>query len=224
MCGIPCDLGAQAEESAKPWSHAAILLCDGYSHNMATSGESTQRDARAVKSAKALRNAFLALIEHKPLDQITIRDIVTEAGVHTATFYRHYPTKEALLDEIAADQIKRLVALTLPVLDKVDSQAANLALCIYVEEHRTLWTALLTGGAAGAMREEWLRISRSVAAERTPEGSWLPSELGVKCAVNVIYETLAWWLAEPPGSVPIGTVSMILHRLLSSLLPQDNPG
>jgi AcrR family transcriptional regulator len=185
---------------------------------MAASGESTQRDARAVKSSNALRGAFLALIERKPLDQITIRDIVTEAGVHPATFYRHHATKEALLDEIAAEQIDRLVALTLPVLDKVDSQAANLALCEYVEEHRVLWTALLTGGAASTMREEWLRISRKVAVERTPKGNWLPSELGVRCSVNLIFETLAWWLGEPAGAVPIGTVSMILHRLLAGLM------
>lgn len=191
---------------------------------MSPSDESTQRDARAVKSGKAIRDAFLTLIEHKPLDQITIRDIVTEAGVHTATFYRHHATKEALLDEIAAEQIDQLVALTLPVLDKVDSQAANLALCTYVEEHRVLWTALLTGGAAAAMREEWVRISRSLAVERTPEGSWLPAELGVKCSINLIFETLAWWLGEPQGTVPIGTVSMILHRLLWSLQQPNIPG
>ena len=188
------------------------------SHNLSETSKSPPRDARALKSAQSLRAAFLALIERKALDEITIRDIVTEAGVHTATFYRHYTTKEALLDEIAAEQIKRLVALTLPVLDKVDSQAANLALCTYVEEHRTLWTALLTGGAAAAMREELLRISRNVALERAPDGNWLPAELGARCSVNLIFEALAWWLGEPPGSVPIGTASMILHRLLSAVL------
>lgn len=191
---------------------------------MSETSKSTRPDARAQKSAQALRTAFLALIERKALDEITIRDIVTEAGVHTATFYRHHATKEALLDEIAAEQIKRLVALTLPVLDKVDSQTANLAFCTYVEEHRTLWTALLTGGAADAMRAEWLRISHDLAMVRTPRDHWLPPALGVRCSVNLIFETLAWWLGEPPGTVPIGTVSMILHRLLTSLMQPAKPG
>lgn len=170
-----------------------------------------------MKSDQALRNAMLALLERKPLEQITVRDIAAEAGVHYATFFRHHPTKEALLDHVAADQIDRLVALTLPVLDRADSAAATLALCEYVQDHRTLWTALLTGGAAGTMRAELLRISRELAVDRTPEDAWLPVDLAVNCSVTLIFETLAWWLAQPPEAVAIADVARILDRLLSSV-------
>ena len=143
---------------------------------------------------------MLALIERKPLEQITIREIAAEAGVHYATFFRHHPTKEALLDHVAAEQIDRLVALSLPLFDRADSQAAVVALCTYVSEHRILWTALLTGGAAGAMREALLRISRQVAVDRAPREGGLPLELAVNCSVSLIFETLAWWLAQPPAT------------------------
>jgi AcrR family transcriptional regulator len=174
-------------------------------------------DVRVVRSGQALRGALLALIERKPLDRITVREIAAEAGVHYATFFRHHPTKRALLDHVAADQIDRLVALALPVLDREDSHAAVVALFVYVNDHRTLWTALLTGGAAGAMRAELLRISREVAMERAPAESWLPVELAVNCSVSLIFETLAWWLGQPPGSVEIGEVARILDQLLSSV-------
>jgi AcrR family transcriptional regulator len=173
------------------------------------------RDARIVKTDQALRSALLALLERKPLEQISIRDIAAEADVHYATFFRHHPTKEALLDHVAADEINRLVGLTLQINDTVDTHAGFVALCTYVSEHREVWTALLTGGAAGAMRDELLRVSRALAVERAPKDSWIPVELATSCTVLLIVETITWWLqqAEPPS---IEAVAQILHRLVSS--------
>jgi AcrR family transcriptional regulator len=192
-------------------------LSDTVAHSAEGAPASSVRDARAVRSSEALQAALLALVERKPLEQITIREIAAEAGVHYATFFRHHATKEALLDQVAAQQIDRLVALTVPVLDSVDSHAAVVALCRYVDEHRTLWAALLRGGAAAAMREELLRISRKLAAERAPAGSWLPVELGVNCSVSLIFEVLAWWLAPRNEGVGSGQVADMLDRLLLSL-------
>lgn len=193
-------------------------LSDTVSHREQTS---SQRDARAVRSSHALAAALLKLLAQKPLDQITIREIAAEAGVHYATFFRHHPTREALLDQVAAEQIEQLVALTLPVLDSADTLAAVTALCVYVEDHRRLWTALLTGGAAAAMRAELLRISRGVAADRAPPDAWLPVELAVNCSVSLIFETLAWWLAQTTDTASIEQVARILHRLLSSVQQPD---
>ena len=182
-----------------------------------STGAATGRDARAVKSGRALQNALLTLIERKPLEQITVREIAIEAGVHYATFFRHHATKEALLDHVAAEQIDKLVELTLPMLDRIDSRSAVTALCAYVEEHRALWSALLTGGAAAAMREELLRISRRLAVERAPDDSWLPTDLAVNCSVSLIFETMAWWLSRPADAIPIDEVAATLHRLLVSV-------
>jgi len=180
----------------------------------ASSTPDARPDARIVKTIAALRTALLALLERKPLEQITIREIAAEAGVHYATFFRHHTTKEALLDDLAADQIERLVELTLPVLDTVDSQAAFVALCAYVNEHRALWTSLLTGGAAGTMREELLRVSRNIAAERAANDGILPVELATICTVSLIVETMAWWLGKPADAYSVERVAQMLHHLM----------
>ena len=205
--------------TAKP---RADELCYTVSHKSETPFVSSTKDARSIKSGRALQEALLTLLELKPFDQITIRDIVAEAGVHYATFFRHHSTKEALLDHVAADQIDRLVELTLPVLDSVDSQSAFVALCSYVNDHRKLWTTLLTGGAAGTMRDELLRVSRSLASDRAPEDSWLPVELAVICTVSLIVETLAWWLRQSHDGPTTEDVAHILHRLIvTSTIPFD---
>src|SRR5262245_24216580 len=109
-------------------------------------------DARMLRSREALRTGLLELLQRKSLEQITIRDIVARADIGYATFFRHHPTKESLLRDLAADQIDGLVNMALPALDAVDSRAACLALCAYVHERRALWSTLLTGGAAGPVR------------------------------------------------------------------------
>ena len=191
-------------------------MSDTVSHKLAVPASSTSRDARALRSGQALREALLALLERKPFDQITVRDICAESGVHYATFFRHHPTKEALLDDIAKEQIRELNVLALAIRDAEDYLAGFRALCAYVDEHRALWSTLLNGGAGAAMREEWLRQSRIVAAGEAPVSSWLPVELGTICAASLIAETLAWWVAQPAGRYSVDDVARMLHRLLTA--------
>lgn len=177
---------------------------------------SSSRDARARRSALALRDAMLALLDRKPFDQITIRDVCAEAGVHYATFFRHYQAKEALLDAVARDEIARLNDLAMAIRASTDYASSFRAMCAYVEEHRDLWSVLLNGGAGAAMREEWIRQSKLVAETEPPVNSWLPSDLGTVCAASLIAETLAWWVGKPRGEVSVDQAAGILARLLSS--------
>lgn len=185
-------------------------------HNGEAPHGSGPKDARAARSSAALREALLRLLERKSFDQITVRDICAEAGVHYATFFRHHPGKEALLDSVAAEQIARSVELTLPIKDAGDDRGSLDALCAYVDEHRALWSVLLNGGAGATMRKEWLRRARIVAETREPVGSWLPKELGTICSTSLIVETIAWWLTQPDGAWSAKQVAAILDRLVSS--------
>jgi AcrR family transcriptional regulator len=189
---------------------------DSEPHKAAATASSQSKDARALRSGQALRHAMLSLLMQKPFDQITIRDICASAGVHYATFFRHHQTKEALLDEIATEQIKQLNKLTLQIRDAEDYEGGFRALFSYVDEHRALWAILLNGGAGAAMREEWVRQSRRVAAVEGPANSWLPSDLGTVCAASLIAETVAWWVGQPRSAYSVDEAAAILLRLLTS--------
>jgi AcrR family transcriptional regulator len=184
-------------------------------------------DARMVRTRAALRQALLALIERMPFDAITVRDLVAEADIGYATFFRHYPSKGALLDEVAADQIHRLVEMSAPALSNEGPRASSMAVCTYVDEHRALWSALLTGGAAGAMREEFSRVARQSAQHQIPTNSWLPVELGIIYGVGATVEILAWWLRQPEP-LSVERIAEILDRLVmtptvGAAWPKDRP-
>jgi AcrR family transcriptional regulator len=174
---------------------------------------SIAQDARAVRTREALRRALLDLLEKKALEEISIRDIAAAAGVSYTTFFRHHTTKEALLDEIAAEQIQRFVELGWPNIEASDTRAASLTLCAYVDEHRQLWSTLLTGGAANALRAELLRIARELAAKQNAPGSWLPSDLAVVFAVSSTIELLTWWLRQEKP-LPSEQIAEIHDRLI----------
>jgi AcrR family transcriptional regulator len=184
---------------------------------------SSVRDARAARTANALRRALLELLEHKAWDEITVRDITSMADISYATFFRHYSTKEALLNEVASDQMRSLVQLTLPIFDAFAIDAAILALFAHVDENRVLWTALLTGGAANAMREEQLRLSQKVAAGRIGDDGRIPVKLGVSCTASVIFETLVWWLDQPHERYTIRQAADILISLIGKGTATDLP-
>lgn len=159
-------------------------------------------DLRSIRTRELLRTALLKLLEQRSLDEIVIRDITTTARVGYATFYRHYPTKEALLDDLAREQVEHLVNMSLPVLDSANTLAAYTTLFSYVDQHRSMWTTLLTGGAASAIKQQLLHLSREVAATRSVLDSAPATELRVVLVVTCTVELLAWWLGQPnPMSV-----------------------
>jgi AcrR family transcriptional regulator len=153
-------------------------------------------DPRAVRSRQALTDAFLKLLEAKPLEQISIREIATAAGVGYTTFFRHHVSKEELLDHVAAEQIRCLFNLALPVMDAHDLHSGSTALFTYVHAHRPLWSTLLTGGAAGTIREEFARLARDVAGVRGRPDSWLPADAGAMLIVGGTLDLLTWWLRQ----------------------------
>lgn len=170
-------------------------------------------DARALRSRDALRTALLALIEESPFDQISIRDITTQAGVSYPVFFRRYAAKEQLLDDIAAEEVRTLLSLTVPVFETRMYEESVRALCAYVNDHRQLWTRLLTGGAAPIMREEFKRIAKEMTGTRPRANPWLPVELGTSFVVTGLFEILAWWLSQP-ADYPTEKVIRIIEVLI----------
>jgi len=174
---------------------------------------STRSDARIDRSRAALRTAILALLDRQRFEDLTIRAITARAGVGYATFFRHYSDKRALLNDVAADAIGELIARAMPIAAADDSRGACLVLCRYVHGRRRLWRALLNGGAAATVRDEFLRQARAMLPAQPPPPAWLPADLAVTVASLGTLEVFAWWLAAG-RPLPIEQVAEILDRLV----------
>lgn len=57
----------------------------------------------------AIINAFLQLLDERPLSRITVKDIVDQCGVNRNTFYYHFADIPSLIEAISKEELDRLV-------------------------------------------------------------------------------------------------------------------
>lgn len=57
---------------------------------------------------QAIMDTFLRLLDQKPLDRITVREIITECQISRNTFYYHFGDIYALLDALLHQDAERL--------------------------------------------------------------------------------------------------------------------
>lgn len=184
--------------------------------------EAAPTDARQLRSRRALTGALLALLGEVPFDQVTIREITARAGTGYATFFRHYGDKEALLGDVASQEIAGLLAMVMPLLGSGGSGRTTSALCRHVAEHRKLWAALLTGGAAGILRAEFISQARDLVGDIDQDEGWLPSDLAVVYGTGSTIDLLAWWLAHDEDW-SADQIAAILDRLIIAPLLDGRP-
>ena len=88
--------------------------------------------------------------------------------------------------------------------------------------HRKLWFALLTGGAAGILRAEFIRQARDLVQGMDQTESWLPSDLAVVYGTGSTIDLLAWWLAHD-DAWSADEIAAILDRLIIAPLLDGRP-
>ena len=171
-------------------------------------------DPRVARSRAALTAALLALAEEKDFAEITIGDIAERAAVGYATFFRHFRSKDALLAATADTLIDELLAVLLPSLQQDDTRGASIALCRFVETHRSICRPLLAGGAEANVRRDMAAraVARSAELDH-PRAPGIPRELLVSHATTAALGLLAWWL-ERGEAFDAEAMGEIIDRLV----------
>ncbi len=67
-------------------------------------------DPRILRSRRMLMDALAKLLIQREFDDISIQEIADEATLNRATFYLHYPDKNALLQAMTAARFHDLIA------------------------------------------------------------------------------------------------------------------
>jgi AcrR family transcriptional regulator len=176
-------------------------------------------DPRVLRTRQRLEDAMMDLAATKRLDDISVAELVVAAGVGYATFFRHYPDKQALWNSVTESMIHEINERVAPMIERDDHGAAALEICQFVDSHRGIYRTLLAGGAADHTREMMIADARLM-AERSPgRPAWnLPPMLGINFGVNAIFAILAWWLDGNEHVSPNTVADAIDHLVLAPLL------
>jgi AcrR family transcriptional regulator len=100
-------------------------------------GNTTENtDPRILRSRQMLMEALLRLLTRKEFDDISIQEIADEATLNRATFYLHYPDRNALLQAMTATRFRGLIARRSLSFTNCDGalRAIALGVCDYLAE------------------------------------------------------------------------------------------
>src|SRR5450432_1297166 len=93
-------------------------------------------DPRILRSRRMLMEALVRLLTQKEFEDISIQEIADEATLNRATFYLHYPDKNALLQAMTAARFRDLIARRGVSFTDCDGalRAIALGVCDYLAE------------------------------------------------------------------------------------------
>ncbi|MGF7047311.1 AcrR family transcriptional regulator [Paenibacillus sp. DS2015] len=95
-------------------------------------------DLRIIKTRKAIKEAFLTLVQTKGYERITIQDIAEEAMINRNTFYLHYVDKPNLMENLCQESIEKLnVCINLEMKD-IDEMNRDIFISILSETFKVI--------------------------------------------------------------------------------------
>jgi AcrR family transcriptional regulator len=154
-------------------------------------------DRRISRTRRSIDAAFLALLQRRGYDAVSVSDIVREADVGRATFYEHYTSK----DDLLRAQLRQVTTTMLCAGTQPPTLLDATPLFVHVRDVPMLYR--LVAGRAAAVRS--LRLVQQVLEERAAlilakhlsEGASLRTPLTAPIACRLIVANLvallAWW-------------------------------
>lgn len=86
---------------------------------------------------RAIKESFLKLLSQRPLNQITVKDIVEDCGINRNSFYYHFEDLPALVKEIGEEMTSALIA-KYPTIDSVE-QSFDAVVDYLMENKRAIY-------------------------------------------------------------------------------------
>lgn len=86
---------------------------------------------------RAIKEAFLTLLNQRPFNDITVKDIVEKCGINRNSFYYHFEDLPALAEEVIGEQVQNLVQKH-PTVSSVE-ECADAVIELVMENRRAIY-------------------------------------------------------------------------------------
>ncbi len=172
-------------------------------------------DPRAERVRTRLREAAFALAHERPVDQLTVGEIVARAEVSRQVFYQHFRDRD---DAVATAFTVAFAASTADI--DGDARARILRLFDFASEHRSMYRnvvpSAVTQRVVTAFRAELMPACEEIAALAMPVVTTIASltpESVTRFLVGGFMEVLRSWMEDPDSTDLRGRVSAALDTV-----------
>jgi AcrR family transcriptional regulator len=175
-------------------------------------------DPRILRSRRMLMEALAKLLTRKEFSDISIQEIADEATLNRATFYLHYPDKNALLQAMTAARFGELVARRGLAFSDCDGalRAIALGVCDYLSETTGCPAQLAKMSFEGSIIpvvESWFREG----ASRHPARPGVDPELVATTVAWAIYGAARRWY-QTPDRIPAEQMAAKIEAMVKPIL------
>lgn len=184
--------------------------------------DSEKTDRRVKRTHKLLQQALVQLTLERGYDNVTIRDITEHADVGYATFFRHYPDKDALLGDVLHAMKDDFRALLEPFSMVTAPERTGELIFDYVAENCDLCRVLLHSTDTLTLLHPVQEIGLQEAApllRATPE-SPIPVDLAADHLMTSLMMLIRWWLDHdmpyPPDRMGAIAAQLIIRPVIDA--------
>jgi AcrR family transcriptional regulator len=184
---------------------------------VAKAADGMRADAR--RNCQRLLAAAGAAFTERGADDVSLEEIARRAGVGIGTLYRHFPTRQALLEAVYRDQVDALDARAAELI-QADSPAAALAewlaaLVAFGKAKRGLTTGMLDSELLSACRDV-LHGATDTLLARAQEVGAVRADVKAPDVIRLTHAvSLAADLGQDPGQAD-RMLALVLDGLISS--------
>ena len=175
-------------------------------------------DQRILRTRNRLGNALIALILEKPIDEVTVQQVLNRAGVGRSTFYLHFRDK----DDLFLSQLEDGLEMWTTALSKNQEKSRRVApvreFFAHVADARKLYDSLVESGRIQAFFDLAQGYFARGIARRLKEIS--PANPGQHeldaCSHGLagnLLSLLKWWMDRGAKESP-QAIDEVFHRMV----------
>lgn len=121
-------------------------------------------DARVRYTKQVLKSTLLGLLEHKPINKITVKEVCEIAQINRATFYSHYADCFDLLEQIENEFISEFEK-SLSYIDGLDVRQLVVAIYDIIDKNIDLCRALIFANTNQSLLHRMVAIAHDSSIE-----------------------------------------------------------
>jgi AcrR family transcriptional regulator len=174
-------------------------------------------DPRILRSRRMLMEAMVRLLSRKEFNDISIQEIADEATLNRATFYLHYPDKNALLQAMTAERFRDLISRRGLSFSDCDGalRAIALGVCDYLAETTGCPSQLAKLSLEGSIIPVVENMFREGAAHHTMAPGVDPGLLATAAAWAIYGAARSWY--QTPDRIPAEEMAAKIEAMVKPI-------
>ena len=185
-------------------------------------------DRRVKRTHRLLQDALIGLTLEKGFEAVTIRDITDRADVGYATFFRHYPDKEALLADVLEAMKDEFQSLLAPYSIVSNPEETGTLLFEYVEKNCDLVRVLLNSTDTMSLLKpvHEIGLSDNTLMLNISKQSSVPVDVAISHLMSSLVMLIRWWLDHdmpyPPERMGQIAAELIIRPVIGAVLGEED--